>query len=799
MSQHKSYPANTKPSKIKEDIWQKVHQLSRLYLKDPNKHLDDIRKFIKNPQFSDFQKEKGIYIAGFLYADQSKLRVHPMFFEPALELGGNDQHSYMLPYLWEDLAEDKKKIAERLVDRMFLLMRDMQDPWGQDDLKIPEYFKHLPFGELSYLSKVENPETPGLTVTNPNESHIKSGIHPDKLYQYAVDIEMWIRDYFGIHYCMQGETLFYTYAWRLLVNKIMRSRSDYFDIAPFNEEVSLWKSNRWLEIDPEGITYEGRLALWMREGLKLLNPERFDSTYSTSAREIEEDFSVLPKYNYIQFEDKPWLKDCFYLGLLNYKKPRRSKNYTVLLKFMKTFFPTHRKKIDEIDNKPTLIEKISELDDILREIVDELLGPGEIIEKLKRLHDNSRFPIIPYFYWNALEPRYPKTHLVCPIWNSFSTPLTVFRKQYNYENMRPCRPFGFQPGICEEIESPLTAVAVTGVRPLKIDWTKARKEYDSLSFMKHSGDLRRIKNLLEKVAQPQIDSWFVGQIKRMEYMNEGDKRRTSSFGHEISRLVETIKKLYDPAKNVNSVTIYNPDLFEGALQYIDFWASNSKEKIGSQSLIDDADNIDYLGLFKKGFNISYAKKFGLIMKSNQARNQEDIKKLERKIFFKIILPKQRWMCPEELKTSLIRALIAGAHNTLIHSITKPKYNGPYVDIDSIEDIPIFIYEKNPDKNRCCIEIFNFFEMTNPNNEFFGRKTRYVMESQFLDIPKLSVKVGIEPFQIDMLPPEIIEMIQGKECDVVNILGNKLIRKFNEIDKKMVALTSLQIEIKSIKR
>jgi len=647
---------NAKSHRAKSDerIWQRIYQLGRF----PSQ--SKVQEFINAKDFRDFQKDLGIHIAGFLYADQAQQKIFPMFFQPALEIPEGSENSYMLSYLMEELTGDRLNQAARFVDRMFLLMRDLQDPWGQKGLKLPEYFQHVPFSYINdSMDKKTRPKIKCADWTLDGTSN-----QPDELFQLAVDTERLIRESYGVHYCPLGEMIFYTYAWRLLVREAVTSINPSNDFTN-NGELSIWENSKWKEIDSEGKkTYEGHLALWVREGLTFLNPE-FKLSNKVSKEKFAEDFDIFPVYTGIT---EPWLEDSIHIGFLEHQnnmKPWKGIKFKALMRYVNAFFPEYTKKINEIDSNTNIIEQAKNIDTLMRKLLQALLGSKTSIEKLQILHENSRFPIIPYFYWNAIQPEYPKTHLVCPVWSSFSTPLKVKKRKYdNYER----KPFGFQNDLYDESDSPITAVAVVGMHPFEKMCLFEKKHHMGAFW-----DLKRIITLLSKIVLPQVDSVFVGQIKKSQFMIEGDENRARDFGHEIRGLVAFVRKLND--------TQYK-EFSSGALNYIDLWASNDITSKEDKIFFYENGTIDYSIVMPQAAQIAIAKCFH----NKSLKELESVLNVYSKFCYSVI--DQCYIPKIDDRKIIIKILLAGLHNSLTHSSPQS---------DTFSPSPIFLKEHETDK------------------------------------------------------------------------------------------------------
>jgi hypothetical protein len=488
--------------------------------------LQTIHEWLHAPQFQRVQlDELGIYIAGFLYGNEEAKRVDTLFFDPATQSQSTDhrreegtdrlsERQYMLPYRWHEHA-GRQASRSSFVDRLFLLQRTYQDPWGENGLHPPEYFLDIPVDPVAS-------ET----------THHGGPFKELCTWLDAWHIEKQARDALGIHYVPYGELMFFMYAWRRLV----RAGANTTSTLPTsgNIELALWQSPIWRElIDERPWSYEALLWNWVTESRVFIRGVKGATAIRFSPKD---DFELLAMP---QLDEHEVPADWETLGLV-----RRGGRGNIeagpglgpLLRYVRAFFPKTPLALEQfLDDVELTPETLFSLDATLGSLAERLTGPGSLHERLSRLHQKARFPVIPYYYWHGLEPGYRRTHMVSPLWSSFSNPMRVVRRQYDTAGGHDAAAelsclgeFGISP---KPVESTIIGASVLTIRPVTgLDWTLGPPETGGGDWEPR---LRRVRYILERISFPQIDLVYYGQRRRYEHERAGEKRGESRLAHQL--------------------------------------------------------------------------------------------------------------------------------------------------------------------------------------------------------------------------------------------------------------------------
>jgi hypothetical protein len=220
-----------------DNVLAQLRTMSRFAEGQSDRHaLLTIRKELFDSK--DFRRARReylkIYIAGFLYLDQSTKIPYYQFFAESRESPETSGRNYVLDYQWpsgvtfgNSRGEDAEKRAAAFIDSMFLVMRQHQSPWSPTDLLpsgrqcfgIAEYLFHLP--RLSANDAA-------LRVIGETRS---------------------LADDFGWHYVPYGELVFFTLAWRYCLRQAASSMSP---------DQSLWREDK-----RDRNSFEGELSQWL--------------------------------------------------------------------------------------------------------------------------------------------------------------------------------------------------------------------------------------------------------------------------------------------------------------------------------------------------------------------------------------------------------------------------------------------------------------------------------------------------------------------------------------------------------
>lgn len=533
-----------------DEILSKLRRLSRL----PDDRLpahfrlkaiaDDL---VRTSEFRQLQREKlEIYVAGFLYLDEANSRVDYQFFG---ETEGEDASEYTLAYSWKEgqrlnpfgtvgIDTDADKHASAFIDSIFYSMRGDQSPWATAERtgkQLPEYLAWLP--QRSIASAVEST---GNCETSQSSTNA-------------------LRERYGWHYCPYGEVAFFLYMWRLLLwasicfgrpstiawRQILGG-SDFgeqIDFITSQRGISLiWAASHWVGRSDgyEKILYESTFTKksefahreWVKQGL-----EYFDGVHSAAtSRWTWELRNLLLTCD--DGESTPALGPALRFAhavLLAYDRSGPSELISLSNELRQAGILDHGWKFngsgtdhcDRYLRLAALAWLSSCLDDKTFDTWDDAIA---------ELHRRSRFPIIPYFYWNAID-RAPKTHAVVPVWRSWTAPVRAF--VYSSEPSSP-----LQAPKLVHCTTGIVGVSVVGMGPLKEDLESTQTDPYYVGLEKPE-DLSRanwIDEILLRTSLSQVDAHYYGDLERARrHQEQGSQQQ--SISHDLLKVFHIISKI----------------------------------------------------------------------------------------------------------------------------------------------------------------------------------------------------------------------------------------------------------------
>jgi hypothetical protein len=232
-------------------------------------------------------------------------------------------------------------------------------------------------------------------------------------------VEAQLRRSLLCHYCPIGEMLFCLYAWRLLLRN---GQAQGFDARCSPGDISRVPASE-----------PAKTVIWPPADLG--TPESAWLKYLRS-----DGAAILPLWREIseRLDSQTWASDLTVLGViagtgaggLPNESNRALLNYaTYVVKVSggkhKRLFSQLSALSDTVRKKgwPQRQEDLKRLDCALQSAVLAYLEIGHsrarptIGDLLRVLHAKARFPVIPYFYWLAIDPC-PRSHLVLPVWRA---------------------------------------------------------------------------------------------------------------------------------------------------------------------------------------------------------------------------------------------------------------------------------------------------------------------------------------------------------------------------------------------
>lgn len=509
----------------REELLSTLRRLSQL--NDWNqlaaKTLSVIAEILFSPETdrSEERRKHSVYVAGFLYLDESSHRVDYQFFD---ETKGKAP-GYTLRYLWKTPlklgpfpAPDKKGVEEdaaTFIDSLFYVMRKHQSPWGESQLdrsNIPEYLAWIP--QL------------GESKENHDETHPRLNS---------------IRELYGWHYCPYGEVAFYLYLWRLLLWS-----SVCFDCPGDGWYAALLEQD-FDDVMNHKCTNRGITTIWNEDIWKErsgFEHHLFEWTYTADTKfgnpEIVkrglDHFDVLPGNS-----TSIWSKELVSL-LISTINGERDQAFQPVLRFAESVLvASHTASAvppafasDLLKRLPSLNaslrfagDSVKEADSYLRAAaamwfatkLGQRVGKQSWELALSVLHQQSRFPVIPYFYWNAID-RMPKTHAVVPIWRSWTNPVNA--KMFLNEPASP-----LEASSPDMTQTSIVGLSVVALAPFQSDIQTQKDNENYLcpyAVELNQEDHERIQwidEVLLRASLPQVDAHYYGDIERIRESQEG--------------------------------------------------------------------------------------------------------------------------------------------------------------------------------------------------------------------------------------------------------------------------------------
>jgi hypothetical protein len=483
-------------------------------------------------------------VAGFLYLDEASHRVDYQFFD---ETKGQAP-GYTLRYLWKTQlplrpfpAPDEKGVEEEaaaFIDSLFYVMRRHQSPWGESQFnpnKIPEYLAWIPqSGE-------------------PKENY--DSVHP-RLND--------VRELYGWHYCPYGEVAFFLYVWRLLLWS-----SVCFD-CPSEDWYTALLEQDFDSVLHDTCTNRGVTTIWNKsiwEERSGFEHHLFEWTYTTDTKfgnpEIVKRgldyFDVLPGDS-----TSIWSRELANLLITTFDGKRDQAFQPVLRyaesalvassgpsSFLPAFASDLLKRLPlRNSNLRFAGDSVKEADSYLRAAAAVWIATrlGQWVGKLtwesalSVLHQQSRFPVIPYFYWNAID-RMPKTHAVVPVWRSWTHPVNA--KLFLNEPATP-----LEVSSAEVAQTSIVGLSVVALAPFKSD---LHVQEDNENYLRpyavglNQEDHERVQwidQVLLRASLSQVDAHYYGDIERIRENQEGVALQ-DSIHHDQRKPLQIIDTLLE--------------------------------------------------------------------------------------------------------------------------------------------------------------------------------------------------------------------------------------------------------------
>ncbi len=428
---------------------------------------DEFRRCLESPSCEDFLRTVlGVYVAGFIFIDPVTNEIDPLLYSKSID---EESVAFMTPYVWAHGREAASDAG--VVDGMFRIWRTRESikksDYGWQERCRPEYLSRLP-----------------LTAEDDKETHWLGNT---------------IRRYFHCHYVPLGETKFFLYSWRLLLRCAQLANWDWDSRfsdgrnhrpkigASYGPVGTIWDRRSW---ETNRDTREHDWARFCHPGQDSDQPE-IDRTGKDGG--VRTHFlDVAHKNVEVADNGHVWTKEWLSLNLVEEMDGgvfRVKRGLLAMLRFaslgicpagddgscqaLAEAIATLSRTIAQVQvhvNGVLGSSALCELDECLQQVVESwLANSGQaptMAEALENLHRQLRFPLLPYYYWTALDTppddawETDKTHLVVPVWEEPDGVIVV-----------PLDEDG------RKERTPVVGVAVVGVRPIdEIDWTLSEND-----------------------------------------------------------------------------------------------------------------------------------------------------------------------------------------------------------------------------------------------------------------------------------------------------------------------------------
>lgn len=491
---------------------------------------DALRRFFDKEEYKVFQWDVlGVYGGAFGLSHNS--RKHFILFQTDA-IQPRDIKGVRLPYRPGEKEDEYKE----LIDYLFLGRRRQQPLLSSEPMSFsPEFYWQL--------ARIYQPQH-GSNESTPFVRYLQSKRSP-----YL--------------YCSEGEVSFFLYAWRFLFRHLQKSSSlsqqeigrlDLGIEEPY-KSLDIWQPEFWT--NQVGLCPES-------EWLMALD------TLEQSDKDISDDFRRLVRNQWLNWHNRldansekfyvrgrAWKTDWFNLGLLNNGSPDKdhasaTKPTETLLSLIRFAQYIERGSgdgslatfesavVDSISSESVLdCKTLRELDWAIQKVVLRFLrgkknGGSTLASLLSELHAQARFPILPLFYWTAVDRR-PKEHFVFPIWESWRFPVEV-----KVPGVGSRSPVTFT--------LPAVGLALIAIRPMRLMGLSGFHAMGSDRDQVYSRAHRRLfrtERFFARISRPIIDGEFYGTLIRDAAHKEGRAEQIENWAHALQTKLVLLQQLYD--------------------------------------------------------------------------------------------------------------------------------------------------------------------------------------------------------------------------------------------------------------
>ena len=490
-------------------------------VKDSLEFIEGFKRFVGDKDTLKYQKDRlQIGVGAFIFVDPETRRVVQLFRERAV---GEVGVSYPLEYSW---FKGPGGIKKDLLDEMFFQWRKAETLLERDQGGLywwPEYYSYLPGNAVEQ-----------------HDSHC----------------EFWINE--GCHYCPWGEVLFYMLAWRLLLRIAQTHGWDASvaenlpDLKPSKTQQRYKRHSIWTNAMWPG---ESSRENWWHEHLRNLSAE-VEPAWLEIMKQTDDageknggwptDWETLQLLKADSTTPSQFQAGEALLPLLAYctELAQCEQNKRIASEMRASLHSDATMAASVLPKLNSLVQQV--ILDTLAKSKDVTLHSVTAADGLAEVHRRATFPILPYFYWSAIDPA-PRTHMVIPVWHSTADPVELPWQSHPVKEESRSQREGRQAS------STVVGVAVIGLQPFA-DYDQTCKDVVGKATDLDAANVRfdLVRNYFELLALPLVDLYLIRKqsAKTDKVYKEAQKALFESAMHRIWNLRYPLKILLHTLQNL---------------------------------------------------------------------------------------------------------------------------------------------------------------------------------------------------------------------------------------------------------
>lgn len=440
----------------------------------PGDHADDFAAFTEAHLVQQFGA-LGVYVCGYVFREPGTADMRLLF----------DETRYAFPYCWS-CAESAAWQA--LIDQLFVVWRK-----HAQSTRLPP----TPLFPPEFISYLPHPGVEVLDLLHAGDSQVRSTLFA--------------------HYCSLGEMMFHLYSWRLLLR-----------CAQLNGYMSYFAPGI-ISLKPDGASVDN--SIWSAAGFdEFVSPEGqcLAALEQSEAKVAEAWNDITHKVDDGGSLSLSWFRDWQILGLVaSHATGPDGLSTTASLRALVRFGEVLAGKLQLqrearalgeahaalLTCAPCTLDRLAQLDETLQSVVGAYLFAGGVSlgRLLLSLNGAVRFPLVPYFYWLAVDPGL-RCHLVLPVWRSAAAPAPALCYRHEARTLDERLTCGNR----DRLDSSLAGVAVLAIRPDETcDWTLSADHMQNTQVS--LARLASIRDYIVLLSAVPIDEVYYGQLAKRMY------------------------------------------------------------------------------------------------------------------------------------------------------------------------------------------------------------------------------------------------------------------------------------------